>query len=144
MSKYQSKIFINNPEKNVPDNIIENFFLAIKSADIDKIRDFSIMHKNKYNIIEKGSKGSSADSGKTPFHIVLELDDKIADNDTKLRIMRYLDQMGAPMDLPDSFDVWPIHLAASLQSEEILDFLIKKKYLLTVKIVQIIHHYIMQ
>jgi hypothetical protein len=127
MSKYQPRILINNPEKNVPDNIIEQFFLAIKTADIDKIRNFSNMYKNKYNLIEKGSKGSSADSGKTPFHVVLELDDKVANNDTKLKIMHYLDQMGAPMDLPDAANVWPIHLAATLQSEKILDFFIKRK-----------------
>ncbi|XWV25233.1 putative ankyrin repeat protein [Tupanvirus deep ocean] len=126
MSKYQPRIFINNPEKNVPDSILEQFFLAIKEADLDKIRDFAITYKNKYNLIEKSSKGSS-DSGKTPFHLVLELDEKIADNDKKLRIMKYLDQMGAPMDLPDSANVWPIHLAASLQSEEIVDFLVSRK-----------------
>ncbi|XWV26493.1 putative ankyrin repeat protein [Tupanvirus soda lake] len=126
MSKYQPRIFINNPEKNVPDSILEQFFLAIKEADLDRIRDFAMTYKNKYNLIEKSSKGSS-DSGKTPFHLVLELDEKIADNDKKLRIMKYLDQMGAPMDLPDSANVWPIHLAASLQSEEIVDFLVSRK-----------------
>lgn len=127
MSKYQPKIFINNPEKNVPDNIVEQFFMAIKTGDIDKIRDFAIRYKNKYNIMEKASKGNLLESGKTPLHVVLELDDKIADNNDKLRIINFLDQMGAPMDLPDSADVWPIHLAASLQSEEIIDFLINKK-----------------
>lgn len=126
MSRYQPRILINNPEKNVPDDIREQFFLAIKTADLDKIRDFANRYKNKYNIIEKASKGSPSDSGKTPFHIVLELDDKI-DNTTKLKIMEYLDQMGAPIDLPDSADIWPIHLAAALESDKIVNFLIKKK-----------------
>lgn len=127
MSRYQQRIIINNPEKHVPDNILQQFFLAIKTADLDKIRDFAIQYKNKFNLVEKGTKGNLSDTGKTPFHIVLELDDKIADNDTKLRIMNYLGQMGAPMDLPDASDVWPIHLAATLQSEEIIDFFIKRK-----------------
>ena len=127
MSRYQPRIIINDPEKNVPDNIVEQFFLTIKTGDIDKIREFANQHKNKYNLIEKTRKGSLSESGKTPFHVVLELDDKIADNNQKLRIMNFLDQIGAPMDLPDSADVWPIHLAAALQSDKIIDFLINKK-----------------
>ena len=133
MSKFRPRIIINDPEKNVPSNIIEQFFLTIKSGDLDKIRDFAIQYKNKYNLIEKSTKGKGTESEKTPFHVVLELDDKIADNKNKLRIMKYLDIMGAPMDLPDSSDVWPIHLAAALQSPEILDFMIKKKVLLNRK-----------
>jgi len=133
MSKYQPRIFINNPEKNVPDDIREQFFLTIRSGDIDKIRDFANKYKNKYNIIEKSGKGSASDSGKTPFHVVLELDDKVASVDTKLNIMKFLDLMGAPMDLPDSADIWPIHLAAALQSEEIVDFLLKKKVIINRK-----------
>lgn len=128
MSKFQSRIFINNPEKDVPDNIIEQFFLAIKSGDLDKIRDFALEYKNKYNVIEKYGRGNNRSTmpDKTPSHIVLELDNKIADNDAKLKILKFLDQMGAPFDLPDSNDVWPIHLAASLQDPKILDFFIKK------------------
>ena len=125
MSKYQPRIILNDPEKNVPDSIVDQFFLTIKSGDIDKIRDFAIQYKNKYNLIEKTAKGSLTESGKTPFHIVLELDSKVADNNQKLRIMNFLNQMGAPMELPDSADVWPIHLAASLQSDKIIDFFIK-------------------
>ena len=124
MSKYQPKIIINNPEKDVPADIKEQFFLTIKSGDIDKIREFTAKYNNKYNIINKTKKDST---DKTPFHVVLELDDKIADNNTKLRIMEFLDKMGAPIDLPDVTDTWPIHLAASLQSEKILKFLIDRK-----------------
>lgn len=127
MSRYPQKVILNNPEKNVPDDIVSQFFLAIKTADIDKIREFALKYKNKYNLIEKLSlKGKgTTDSEKTPYHSVLELDDKIADNDTKLRIMEYLALMGAPMDLPDSKDVWPIHLAVESQSIEIVDFFLK-------------------
>lgn len=127
MSKYQPKIIINNPEKHVPSNVLEQFFLAIKTADLDRLRDFAIKYKNKFNLFEPGKKGSLSDTGKTPIHVVLELDEKVANNDTKMRIIKYLDQMGAPLDLPDSLDVWPIHLAVNTQSEEIVDFLLKKK-----------------
>ena len=113
----------------MPDNITEQFFLAIKSGDIDKIRDFAIQYKNKYNLVEKSAQGKNKSNipDKTPAHLVLELDDKVADNATKLKILKFLEQMGAPLDLPDSNDVWPIHLAAALQDPAILDFLIKKR-----------------
>ncbi|AGF85424.1 repeat protein [Moumouvirus goulette] len=127
MSRYQPRIIINYPEKYVPDDIIEQFFLTLKSGNIDNIRNFVAQNKNKYNILERGGRGSSAISGKTPSHAVLELDDKIANNRKKLEIIEYLYQMGSPIDLPDNNNIWPIHLAANLQSEKIIDFLLSKK-----------------
>lgn len=123
MSKYQPKIIINDPPKNVPEDITSKFFMVIKSGDINNIREFVMLNKNKYNLIETRKKDSSQ---KTPFHVVLELDDAVADNNQKLRIMQFLSQMGAPMDLPDINDVWPIHLAAAGQSDKIVNFLINK------------------
>ncbi|ANB50514.1 putative ankyrin repeat protein [Powai lake megavirus] len=127
MSRYQPRIIINNPEKYVPDDIIEQFFLTLKSGNLDNIRNFVVQNKLKYNIIDRGARGSTASSGKTPFHIILELDNKIANNRTKLEIIKFLGEMGSPIDLPDSSNIWPIHLAASLQSEKIIDFFIDKK-----------------
>ncbi len=125
MSKYQPRIFINDPEKIVPNDVVEQFFLTIKTGDIDKIREFTIQNKNKYNLIEKGTKENQ--SGKSPVHVVLELDDKIADEDIKLQIIKYLDRMGASFDIPDASNIWPIHLATGKQYETIVDFLIKKQ-----------------
>lgn len=125
MSKFQPRIIINNPQKEIPDNIMEQFFLTLKSGDIDKIKEFTLQNKIKFNVVQPSNKTKKSE--KTPFHIVLELDDKIANNATKLKIMKFLDQMGAPMDLPDAFNVWPIHLAASLQDPNIVDFLLEKK-----------------
>uniref|UniRef100_A0A6G6AB10 Ankyrin repeat-containing protein n=1 Tax=Borely moumouvirus TaxID=2712067 RepID=A0A6G6AB10_9VIRU len=127
MARYQPRIIINHPEKNVPDDIVEQFFLTLKSGNIDNIRNFVAQNKNKYNIVEKSGKGSNAISGTTPFHTILELDDKIANNRKKLEIIEYLYQMGSPIDLPDNNNIWPIHLAANLQSEKIIDFLLGKK-----------------
>lgn len=127
MSKFQPKILINNPEKSVPDDIVEQFFLVIKSGDIDKIRDFVMKNKNKYNLFEKSGSSSRDKDFSTPAHVVLELDDKVANNSIKLRILKFLDQMGAPLDSPDATNVWPMHLAASTQSNKIVDFMIDKK-----------------
>lgn len=113
----------NNPEKKVPNSIKEQFFLILKSGKIDKIRNFVNETGLKYNMIDT-DKGN--DKGKTAFHVVLELDNNTADNNQKLEILKFLDEMGAPMDLPDGNYVWPIHLAAKLQSKKIIDFLISK------------------
>lgn len=126
MSKYQPRIIIQDPAKTVPDDIVDKFFLTIKTGDIDKIRDFAMQYKNKYNLIES-SRRREMSSNKTPFHVVLGLDDKVADDKQKLRIMTFLNEMGAPMDLPDKTDVWPIHLAAASQSNKLVDFLINNK-----------------
>lgn len=120
MYKYK----INDPEKLVPTNIIEKFFIVIKTGNLDKIRDFVLEYKNKYNLNEKSFKNGIISSGDTAFHIVLELDDKIADDRTKLEILKYLGEMGSPMDLPNLIDIWPIHLAAALQSKKIIDYLV--------------------
>ncbi|CAH6420650.1 Ankyrin repeat protein [uncultured virus] len=125
MSRYPPRILINNPEKTVPASTTEQFFLALKSGDVDTVRDFALRYKNKYNLIDKGGKG--ADANQSPFHTVLELDERVADDQTKLRMMKYLDMMGAPMDTPNGANVWPIHLAASSQSEPIVDFMIGHK-----------------
>src|SRR5688500_10202436 len=90
-----------NPEKMIPDTISETFFAELKSGNISKIKSFVAENKNRFNLIE-------AVTRKTPFHIVLELNDKTANNAAKLELIKYLDSMGAPYDLPDASNVWPI------------------------------------
>src|SRR5271154_2011081 len=126
MSKYQTRIFINNPEKIPPDNIVEQFFLILKTGDIDQIREYANKYKIQYNLFEPKVKNKLQVGLNNPFHVVLELDNKIADADAKLRIMKFLDQMGAPMESPNDYDVWPIHLAAQMQDEDIVDFFLSK------------------
>jgi len=109
-----------NPEKTVSDDITAQFFMELRSGDINKIRSFITANKNKINLIEPYTK-------KTPYHIVLELDNRIADNSTKLRLLQYLDSIGAPFDLPDVNNIWPIHLAVQTQNEDIVNFFVSKK-----------------
>lgn len=130
MSRYPPRIIINNPEKNVPDDIIQQFYTTLQTGDIDKIRDFSIKYKNKFNLIDsfrRGKPDEMTNTKNTPFHVVLELDNQIANDSAKLMLMKYLSSMGAPMDLPNAKNIWPIHLAAQLQNEDIVDFLVNKK-----------------
>ena len=65
-------------------------------------------------------------TGKTPFHTVLELDEKVADNYAKLELLKYLSDNGAPTDSPDSSNIRPIHLAAQLQDPDIINFMVDK------------------
>ncbi len=97
MSKFQPRIFINNPEKEISDKVVEQFYLTIKSGDIEKIREFVFNNKNKFNLVEKP--GKSRQSTKSPLHIVMELDDKTASIDTKYKIISFLEEMGTPLDL---------------------------------------------
>jgi len=111
---------IHNPEKNVPSDISTQFFLELKNGDLDQIRSFVIDNNVKLNLTEYGT-------GKNPYHIVLEINDSVADSAAKLRLLRYLDTTEAPIDLPDKDNVYPIHLAAKLQDKDIMDFFMKKK-----------------
>lgn len=119
-SRFQPRIFPYNPSKNVPDNVKSQLFLELKTGDIDAIKKYILKTGIKLNVVEK-------DTGDTVTHIILGLDDKIANNETKLNILEYLVDNGAPLEIPNNQNVWPIHLAAQLQDENILDFMIKHK-----------------
>ena len=120
MSKFPPRpVIIHNPEVKVSDDINEKFILALKTGNLDQIRDFILKNKIKLNLVQPETK-------KTPAHIILELDNKIADPAEKLRILKYLAQMEAPLDLPDKDNVWPIHLASASQDEDLIDFFLKK------------------
>ena len=125
MSRYQPRIFINNPAKTVPDDVTAQFFKALMTADVDQIRQFAMQYRNKYNLIDKDSKATI--KGQTPYHIVLGLDDNVADSDTKLQLIEYLDLMGAPLDLPNGDNVWPIHLAVASQSSKLVNFFVEHR-----------------
>ena len=123
MSKYKPTYVThdNNPEKKVPDDLIEKFFLVVKNANINEIREFVINNKFKFSSMYEKK------TGKTPFHVVLELDEKVADERTKLELLKYLADNGAPTDAPDSSNIRPIHLAAQLQDLDIIDFMTGKE-----------------
>ena len=111
----------NNPEKKVPAKIIEDFFLALKTADINKVREYVDKEKVKLSYM------TDAKTGETPFHVVLKMDNKTADKITKLNLLKYLATNGSPLDIPDKSNVRAIHLASQLQDEDIIDFMLKKK-----------------
>lgn len=123
MSRYQPKIFLNNPEKTVSDETTAQFFKALMTADVDQVRQFAMNNRNKYNLVSRDKKYLT---GQTPYHVVLAIDDTIADEATKLELLNYLDIMGAPMDLPDSNSQWPIHLAVATRSYKLVRFFVER------------------
>lgn len=128
MSKYKINYILNNPPKNIPNDLIEQFFIILKTGDIEQIKKYVTETKIKYNIIDPNKFANK----QSPFHVVLELDDKIANDSKKYRLVKFLEFMGAPLDTPDNNNVRPIHLAAKLQDKKIVNFFIKKKVSLNV------------
>ena len=125
--KIFNKIDGKTAEKNsIPKNIYQEFIAELKSADLDRINKFinsnsiSVRSSNTYY----DNYGNLISDGKTPVHIILELDDTIADNDKKFKIIKYLTDLGAAIDIPDRENIWPIHLASKIQSREIVDLFI--------------------
>jgi hypothetical protein len=120
MSKYQPRININNPPKNISQTVIADFLLKLNSGNYDEIVDYV----NKFGIDLRSV--TFANTKATPVHIILSLDNSIVDNKKKYKIVKYLGDNGAALDLPNNENIWPIHIAASIQSKKIVEYLIKK------------------
>ena len=52
MSKYKINYILNNPPKNIPNDLIEQFFIILKTGDIEQIKKYVTETKIKYNIID--------------------------------------------------------------------------------------------
>ena len=118
MSRYIPRTYYATPDKKVSPEQIEKLFLTIKTGDLNQIRGYINETGIKLNVIQP-------ETLKTPAHAVLELNNKIADNRTKLKLLEYLKQNGATIDLPDSNGIWPVHLAAATQDPDIINFFIQ-------------------
>lgn len=127
MSKYQYIPKINNPNIAVPAGIIDGFYLALSEGNVDAVRKYIRDNKNKINLLSNVDKTNPSLGHRNPFHTVLSLDPLIASDSKKLQLMRYLNEIQAPMDLPSEDNVWPIHLAAQSQSPELVEFFVKNK-----------------
>lgn len=124
MSRYQPIIpKINNPEVKLPDQLVEEFMLALKSGSLTEVEKLIRSTNLRANLRDYIGRDPSR---KTPYHIVLELDDNIANADRKYAMIKLLDKIGSPIDLPDSNNVWPIHLAAKTNDERIIKFFVDK------------------
>jgi len=123
MSKRNLRSAVHNVDKRIPDQVVEKLFESIRTGKLDDIREITMKYHQKWNLISHIHKD---EQGKTPVHVLLEVDDDIMKEPAKLEILHYLEMVGAPLDLPDSNNNWPIHIAASLQYRQIIIFLKSK------------------
>lgn len=107
---------IDNPDTRWNTQGIDQFFNALKSGNVDHVRNVVRQNNISYNVVDA--------TYQTPIHVVLGMDEKTLNNTAKLNLIQFLFQMGAPLDLPNKQGIWPIHLAAQLQSSRIVNYLI--------------------
>ena len=62
----------------------------------------------------------------TPVHAILKLDDAIVSEKNKLLLTEFFYSKNAPIDSPNSDNIWPIHLAARNENKSIIQFLIDR------------------
>jgi ankyrin repeat protein len=116
--------FASVPQVTVPSDVVNNFFLALSQGDVDFVRQFVAQYKNSVNIFSTTEKDKPSISKQSPFHTVLSLDPLVANDDAKLQLMKYLADLGAPMDVPNSANIWPIHIAAENGNLTAVQFLV--------------------
>lgn len=123
MSKFVFKHQLANAEKRVNPNLIDDFFTVLKSGKLSEIQTF--LNQNNIRLGVRSNAKGSAEISETPAHIILKLDETVANNSVKLEILKFLKQHEIFLDFQNSSNVWPIHLAASIQNPEIVDFFIQ-------------------
>jgi len=100
------------PEKRVNDSTMQKLFLTVQEGDISRIKNFIISN----NI----SGAVRLEDGNTLLHIVLESNVK-----NKYEIIKFLIENGAYIDLPNAYNVTPLHIACKQQQEKIVKLLIE-------------------
>ena len=115
-----------NPKSSVSPAKIEEFFSVIRDGNLPELTKYVIDNKISGNIMSRSKKHGSEGYGKTPIHVILEVDNKIVDKYGKLQIVKYLDSIGAPLDLPDETGTYPIHLAISQQIPKLVSYFIDR------------------
>ena len=108
-----------NPERVVRDDIVQRLFLMIEEGDLDKIKNF--MLSNNLTTALRGA------NGETLAHVTIRSSNISKTN--KYKILQYLISRQAPLSLPDSDNITPLHIACKLQLKDIVSLLISEKVL---------------
>lgn len=115
--------FLATGHQGVPQDLVTDFFSTLQTGDLDKIKEYEKKNGFSFNIQDTVGKDASK---KTPFHVILELDNSVVKKTAKLQILEYLDRMGSPMDAPDANNIRPIHLAVQSQDLDFIKFFIDR------------------
>jgi ankyrin repeat protein len=107
---------VNNPVPQLVKGTIDQFIASVSSGDLEEIREFVMNNKNNWSVVDP--------SGNSPVHTLLGLDKRVADNEKKLSILKFMAEKGISLESPGPGDVWPIHLAVATGSDKIVRFMI--------------------
>lgn len=99
-----------------PEQLTTELFHLIDEGDSSKIKEFLTIHKIPLNV--------SNENGDSLIHIVLNKDPKILSENSKLQMIKFLTENGAPIDMSNKFNITPLHLASMFQYSKIITFLV--------------------
>lgn len=104
--------------KTTDDTIIKDFFGKVYSGNMGEIKEF--LDRNTFSL-----SNVKDESGNNPLHIILNIDNTKLSSIERLQICKFLAQKGVNVNGPNKQYITPIHLAAKLQFDEILDLFLK-------------------
>ena len=95
---------------------IETLFNLIQGGEYDKIKKFISEKNMPFNI--------QNDQGKTVIHLVLEDDKNNMEEYQKYDLIKFFIDNNAPVSIPDSNNVTPLHLACKFHYKKIVELLL--------------------
>jgi ankyrin repeat protein len=124
MSKYTDKNVFNKYSTMGNTNLVPNIdtefknkiFALINTGDFGKLKD---------NINESIKLTFSDQNNNSVVHLLLNVDNKIIPEDTKLKMLKYFIKSGAPVNTYNKFKKTPLHIAIEKSHHVIVHFLIE-------------------
>ena len=114
-SKYYDKVIV--PQNEINKKNIERLFSIVTSFDMNQIKNFTSEYNTSYNVTDN--------FGNSVLHIIIKIDDANKTEDSRLHLIKYFIDNGVDVDVPDSNNVTPLHLACKKQYYKIAEYLIK-------------------
>ena len=103
------------PKDTLDENNIQKLFQIIEEGNLGKIREFLMSGNVSVNV--------RLETGDTLAHVVIK--NQNLTERTKTDICNFLVQQGAPIDLPNKYNITPLHLACKYQLLDIIKIFIK-------------------
>ena len=114
-TKYYDKVIV--PQNEINKKNIERLFSIVTSFDMNQINNFTSEYNTSYNVTDN--------YGNSVLHIIIKIDDLNKTEDSRLHLIKYFIDNGVDVDVPDSNNVTPLHLACKKQYYKIAEYLIK-------------------
>jgi ankyrin repeat protein len=114
-TKYYDKVIV--PQNEINKKNIERLFSIVTSFDMSQIYNFTSEYNTSYNVTDN--------MGNSVLHVIIKIDDLNKTEDSRLHLIKYFIDNGVDIDVPDSNNVTPLHLACKKQYYKIAKYLIK-------------------